>query len=94
MNLSSSFNFTSNLRKSILSYEVHVDCQVLSIFGVYCILLFIVSTSANITVLWILLKNRNLLKHIYILIFALAVLSLLGTIVELPLIIITAFKCR
>ena len=87
-------NTTNYLNEHLLTHEIRVDCRVLKIFGVYCSLLFIVSNASNITVLYILLRNRTLLRHIYILIFALAVLSLIGTLVELPLIIITAFSCR
>jgi hypothetical protein len=77
------------------SFEIHIDCRILKIVGIYCILLFIVSSASNITIIWILLKNKkNLFKKIYILIFALAVLSLFGKLTELPLIITTVFKCR
>jgi hypothetical protein len=75
-------------------YEIPINCKILNIVGIYYALLFIISNASNLAIILILLKYRNLLKHIYILIFALAVLSLFGTLTELPLIITTSFKCR
>ena len=75
-------------------YEIPINCEILNIFGIYYVLLFILSNAANVSIILILLKYRNLLKHVYILILALAILSLFGTLTELPLIITTAFKCR
>ena len=71
------------------------DCLILKFVGIYCILIFIISIASNVSLIWVLLSNKKKLLHQFnILIFALAVLSLLGAIVDLPLVIITSFECR
>ena len=73
-----------NLQKKIFIFEN---------IGIYCVLLIIVSTISNSVLIFILVKNRKkLLHHLNILILVLAILSLIGTLLELPLVIDTAFK--
>ena len=74
--------------------ELKLICKILKPTGVYCVLLFLTSVISNLTILWIQIKNKMLFQHVNLLIFAIAILSLIGTVVELPLIITTSFKCK
>ncbi len=63
--------------------------------GIYCVSLLIASTISNSVLIFILVNNRKkLLHHLNILILVLAILSLMGTFLELPLVINTAFKAE
>ena len=87
------FNFTKNLDP--YSKCPLIECSTLTNIGIYCIILFILSMVLNITLIWILIKNRKeLLNSANALILSLSILSLLGTLVELPMISATSFACR
>ena len=78
-----------------ISPVIPVDCSTLQLVGVYCIILFLISIISNSLLILILIRNRKkLLTSVNIFIFALAILSLIPTLIELPLLTITAFKCK
>ena len=61
--------------------------------GIFCIVLLIISLISNTTLIWILLKNKTeLLCYSNILVLFLAIISLIGAIIELSIIITTTFK--
>ena len=71
------------------------DCPLLNSVAIYCVLLFLVSLVSNFMIILILIKNKKELLHqINILIFVLAFLNLIGTLIGLPVVMITAFKCK
>ena len=71
-----------------------VECYKLVPIATYCVILFIVALSANLTLIWILLKNKELLHNANILILALSVLNTIGTVLELPLVSVSAILCK
>ncbi len=73
-----------------------VKCNLLNYFGIYYLILFIISIISNIAILYILAKNRksSMIRGRNILILVLVLLNLLGTIVALPIVIMTSFSCR
>ncbi len=70
-----------------------VSCFVLSIIGVYVALLFFLGIILNVLNLWLFLKAK-LFNPINLFMTTLIVLNLIGTVLELPLVIHSAFKCR
>jgi hypothetical protein len=71
-----------------------VECYKLQVIGGYCTILFIVGIIANPTIIWIILRNKELVNPVNILIVALSILNTIGVLVELPLVTISAFMCR
>ena len=87
-------NFNSSNSDPFLRLPL-VECSILTNIGIYCVILFILSMILNITLIWILIKNRKkLLDSTNALILSLSILSLLGTLVELPMVSVTSFACR
>jgi hypothetical protein len=83
-----------NITKNCSIIIDSVDCSILKYAGVYCILLIVISITTNTTLIWLLLKNRkDMLHNFNILILALAILSLFGTLFGLPTVMITTFSC-
>jgi hypothetical protein len=71
------------------------DCYILRPFGIYFILLILTSLISNSSVIFVYIKNRkDLLKHLNIMTFVSVILSLIETIMGIPVIIITLFSCR
>ena len=60
--------------------------------AIYTIILFVVSIASNSSLIWILVKNKKLLQRANILILALTILNLLGTLIELPIVTITVLN--
>ena len=85
-----------NLTKNYsIVMEVLMDCSSLKYIGGYCIILIILSVITNTALIWVFIKHRKKFLHSFnILILALAIIRLLGTIVSLPTVATTAFKCR
>ena len=89
-NLSNSLNSSDPYSRSAL-----VECSILTNVGIYCVVLFIISITLNLVLIWILIKHRQqLLDSINALILSLSILSLLGTLIELPMVAIAAFSCK
>ena len=90
MNKSKSSNFFDDFAPDPL-----LKCSELFNIGIYVVILFLISLISNITVIFILLKHKKqLLNRINIQIFALSILNLIGTVIELPMVGIAAFACR
>ena len=86
-------NFTNSSK--LFAPEAIVECSVLKKIGVYCIILFIISFTSNLAVIIVFIKNKNhLLNGVNILILSLTILNLIGTLIELPLVITSAFYCK
>jgi hypothetical protein len=74
--------------------EPPVDCYTLNYIGVYCIVLFVISFISNTTLLILIIKfSKELLKN-NLLMMWLIILNLIGTLIEFPLVAISAFKCK
>ena len=69
-------------------------CPVLQFLSIYCAALFILSITVNSITVWVLIKNTKVLQHESKLLIALAMLNIFGTLFELPVIGISAFKCQ
>jgi hypothetical protein len=74
--------------------EVPVECYKLIPISVYCVLLFILSTISNATLMLIFLKNKDLMNPVNLFVFVLAALNFIGTIIEIPLVTFSAITCR
>jgi hypothetical protein len=74
--------------------EVPVDCKKLVPIYIYCILLFLTAIIANPLLIWALLKYKDLMNPTNLLILTLAVLNTAGTILELPLVTLSAIFCK
>ena len=74
--------------------EVLVECYKLKIIAGYTVILFIVSMIANPTLIWIVLRNNELMNPANALVLPLSLLSIIGTIIELPLTATSASLCK
>jgi hypothetical protein len=74
--------------------EPPVDCYILSYIGIYCIVLFVISFISNTTLLILIIKFSNELLKNNLLMMWLIILNLIGTLIELPLVATSAFKCK
>ena len=75
----------------------HDGCLLnLKLFNVYYFILFLISITVNLVVIYIILKNRKkFLHHVNILTLALAVLNFIGILVEILVAIVeSASKCN
>ena len=71
------------------------ECYTLKPFGGYLIILITISFISNSSVIFVFIKNRkDLLKHINIMTFISVIISLIETLVGIPVAIITAFSCK
>ena len=75
--------------------ENFTNCSILKFSGIYSIILFLISLTANFTLLWILIKHKNkLLCFINTQMLAISVLCLVETLIDLPIISITSFYLK
>ena len=71
------------------------DCVVLNDIGIISIIVLIISVLSNLMLIWLLVRyNKELLNGINLLVLAVSILNLIGTIVAFPILRITSFKCR
>ena len=80
---------------SFYSYEkTIVECYKLKYIGIYSLCLFIASVSINTTHFCILIKNKQLLQPVNLIVFSLTVVNLIGTLFEIPLVTLNALNCK
>lgn len=87
---------TINNTKTIKMFEqpITIDCSHLRYIGVYLCSLFLLAFISNLIVIVAFYKNRDLFTPVNTLIFSLIILNLLGSIMEIPIVAISAFKCK
>ncbi len=78
----------------IYSPNATTKCSYLKVAAIYVISLFTVSVVANVTLLWVLLKRREMRTPVNSFIIYFTFLSLYGTMSEFPMITISMLKCR
>ena len=71
-----------------------IECYQLNIVSLFCVILFICSLSFNSILLWLFFKSKELRTPLNVIMIALTILNLIGTINELPLVIATTYACR
>ncbi|RNA35867.1 melanopsin [Brachionus plicatilis] len=71
-----------------------IECYKLNIVSLFCIILFICSFSFNSILLWVFYMSKELRSPLNIIMIALTILNLTGTITELPTVIVTNYTCR
>lgn len=76
------------------SPQVLVECSSLRYIGLYCTILFILGVIANPLLIWIILRNNDLINSTNLLIVTLAILNTIGILIELPLVSASAFLCK
>ena len=74
--------------------DVPVECYKLKPIAIYLILLFIVSIVSNSTLSWIVIKYKETMSPINTLMLPLAVMNIIGTLIELPLVFISSVSCK
>lgn len=87
-------NNTTNRFIDEYSLESPVECYKLNLVGIFCLVLFLLSTFFNSTLLWTFIRQKSLRTSINVFILALTCFNLFGTVVELPFIIVSNLKCR
>nr|QVK45899.1 G protein-coupled receptor [Proales similis] len=70
------------------------DCLHLQIIGIFCIILFLSSTFFNVALLRAFINYKELQTSLNAFIIALTSFNLIGTVFELPFIIISNLRCR
>jgi hypothetical protein len=78
----------------IYSANATTKCSYLKVAAIYVISLFTVSVVTNVTLLWVLLKRKEMRTPVNSFIIYFTFLSLYGTFSEFPLITISMLKCR
>ena len=68
-------------------------CFKLRLVGVYCLLLFLLAFSYNVALLYVFYKFKKLLVPVNMFVVALTVCNLFGVVLELPMVIMSSFKC-
>ncbi len=81
-------NHTSNE----YSPESPTDCYKLRILGILYVSLFVASTLVNSLLLHVFIKNKNLRTSFNILIIALTLLNLIGTLTQTPFVVSNNFR--
>lgn len=84
----------AGLNRTFIDEPDQAPCYQTILIGVYCILLFCASSVANSVLLWIFYKNKQLRTPLNNCVICIAILNLIGTIIELPLVAVNAFACR
>ena len=90
-------NMTNNSEnESIDLFDVipPVPCWNLYIIGVYLVLLFISSIALNSLFLLAVPKNKKLLTPVNFFMITQSVLNLIVTVLQMPLVIYSAFNCK
>ncbi len=86
----------NNKNNSIDEYSLEspTECYKLRILGLICIILFISSLTFNSLLLNVFIKNKHLRTPNYASVIALTILNLIGTLTQLPFIIISNLSCK
>jgi hypothetical protein len=86
----------NNKNNSIDEYSLEspTECYKLQILGIICIILFISSLIFNSLLLNLFIKNKHLRTPNYASVIALTILNLIGTLTQLPFIIISNLSCK
>ena len=75
-------------------YISPIECYKLNIIAVYCIALFFASVITNCIQLKYFYANKKLRLPYDIFTITLSIINLIGTILELPFVILSNFYCR
>ena len=62
MNLNSTVDISNKFDREWIAYDVPVACYKLKIIAGYSVILFLVSMIANPTLIWIILRNKDLMN--------------------------------
>ena len=71
-----------------------VDCSTLKIISFYLAFIFMIGVLSNTTLIWILCSCKRLRTRLNIFIITLCVINLIATLIEVPLVMISNYKCR
>lgn len=84
---------TTDISKFVYK-EALIECHKLIPIGAYTIILFVVGIIANPYLIFIILTNKELLNPLNLLKISTAILNLIGVLLELPMVSVSAFMCR
>lgn len=82
-----------NIRGMII-VPTHEDCFKLTFVGVFLIFVFILGFSCNSILLWIYYDKKEFRKPLDLLVIALTLNNFVGTLVEIPPLILNNFYCK
>lgn len=74
--------------------ESPVECFKLKIIAVYCLIIFLLSLITNSILIWILVFYKELRNSMNTFMLALSICNLIGSLIELPMVIISNFNCK
>ncbi|RNA28085.1 melanopsin [Brachionus plicatilis] len=74
--------------------EPTVECYKLQAIAIYCLIIFLLSLIANSVLLWILIYFKELRNSMNAFMLALTVCNLVGSLIEIPMVIISNFNCK
>jgi hypothetical protein len=86
-------NMFGNGSSSASLYEMS-KCFKLNLIALFCAFLFLISLYFNTTLLYTLLKHKDMKSNLNLFIICLSFINLIGTLVELPVVVINNFYCR
>jgi hypothetical protein len=87
-------NNNNNTSIDEYSLESPTECYKLQILGIICFFLFVSSLTFNSLLLNVFIKNKHLRTSNYVSVIALTILNLIGTLTQLPFIIISNLSCK
>ena len=71
-----------------------LGCPYLYLIGIYCTLLMITALITNSAIINLYCTSKSIRKPVNIIIIILTVLNISGCIIQLPMVAVSAFKCR
>ena len=87
-------NSSSTIKNDPYDVNSPVECYKLRIIAFYCIFIFLLSLIANSILLWILIYFKELRNSLNSFMLALTSCNIVGTVIELPMVIISNFSCK
>lgn len=83
----------SNYTIDWFNIESPVNCIVLKIVAIYFTIILLLSLIFNMLVILVYIRNKHLITPFNSIILSIVVLNLIGSIIELPIMILTNFSC-
>ena len=86
-------NHSLILERNYSNINSPIECYKLNIIAVYCCILFITSILVNSKLLYVFYTTKNLRTSLNRFVIVLTGLDLIGSLIELPFVIISNFSC-
>ena len=83
----------SKSQSDIFYVESSVNCFALKMVAHFLVIILFLSVLFNSTIILVYIRYKQLITPFNVLILAIIILNLIGSILELPLVILTNFSC-